>query len=325
MEIIDKIKRKVSVGLIALLSHATMAPACTGAKQMAMGWAGITTSDNTHAIYWNQAMMHYLKYLRVSYTQLIGDTESIRYDDIFSAVVPVSNKLTLGLQAMNSRQSLTDIVDEDITWAKFAGGLKLNSKFSVGCAITPKYTNDKRGDVERDDFLFDYEVSGLFEEDNLLIKGDELRLGFLMKFWSGLDGEAFNLRPGASYTVDDKIGELTIAANYYSALHPFAAATGLKIPVIGGPGIRIGMEQKISVYDLGDLYLRFGLDDSGMGGAFAYGFGYTDGERTVNVAFKNNNGIKYGLLEVEVNILPVKGYGDNKAGELLPVLGGEGL
>lgn len=290
----------MSTALIALLLHTSVNQACTGAKQMAMGHAGITISDDANSTYWNQAKIPFLKRPALTFTKLVGNCESYRYDNTLSFATPLLGRLGLGLQLMNSSQDIKDLsfegrkyiikegadYNETMNWLKIAAGFKINDNFSVGGAITPKRIHETSDDKKRQGRFLDYELSGLFQKSNLLTDDDRLRLGVLARTWSTLHVKALNLRPGISYTINNKLGDLTLASSYYSALAPFAKY--LNFIVVGSPGIRAGIEQKV-----GNFALRAGMDNAGNRKVLTCGLGYTNEDKSLSVAMKKD----YGFLE----------------------------
>lgn len=174
----------VALAGLTLINGYSKSEACTGARQITMGGAGITICDDSHAVYWNQAMLPFLKNNEVSYTRLNDPEENHRYDNVGTVALKLNDRIGIGMQYIESDQliSKSQFVKEGDTilgtdtgegmhtskytvdhakiehqeWVKLAIGVKVYDgekwKIGLGCAVTPKKTIRK---VERIYNLFD--------------------------------------------------------------------------------------------------------------------------------------------------------------------------
>ena len=290
--------------------------ACTGARQLAMGDAGVAACNDSHAVYWNQAELPNLKQPEVSYTKQFGDTDNARYDDVLSFASPITDKLGVGVQLMNgSKGNLKqDGWNEKESWVKLGAGYKFNKEtnswvYSIGGALTEKdirLTNlDKNNQKsQREKTGLEYETSLLAEKKDVLIKGDDLRVGVLAREQFGIDGDEngrnLAVRPALAYAIPNSLGNFTLASELYEA----DELAGLD-KMLGQKGAgreyakpRIGVEQRLGREDK-NLALRAGWDGAGDEGKgrLTFGLGATYKNTTLNVAYTDDN---VGWVEVGV-------------------------
>jgi hypothetical protein len=258
-----KIGKTLGTLLVSAMALAPMKSldACTGTKQMAMGGAGITISDNSHATYWNQANLANLENGEASYTTAVHGEKGTGYDDVFTAAMPIGERAGIGIHINNSEKERESGIIENTRWIKFAAGYKLKESkdgwnHSIGGAITPKLMSQTRTEKSNiaeisEQTKMNYEVSYLGTKDNVFSEGDTLRVGALLRRNETLKDVIWNFRPGISYTKSNKLGDLTLATSYYG----MDSLLGLE-DKNSAHGLRLGIEQK-----LGDkIALRAGTE-----------------------------------------------------------------
>jgi hypothetical protein len=305
-----------SLALFLPISNFNKAEACTGARQMAIGDAGVAACNDSHAVYWDQAELPNLKQPEVCYTKQFGDTDNARYDDVFCATYPLNERVGMGIQLMNgSKGNLKqDGWNEKESWAKIGAGYTLNKStnswsYSIGGAITEKNIklanlDENNQKSQREKSGLEYEASFLAEKKDVLKKGDDLRLGILARNQFGIDGDETGrnlaVRPAAAYSVPNRLGDFTLASEFYEA----DELAGLD-KMLGQKGAgrqyakpRIGIEQEIGTEDK-NIALRAGWDGAGDEGkgTFTAGFGVKYKNLGLNVAYTDNN---VGWLEVGI-------------------------
>jgi hypothetical protein len=238
-----------------LVSAMALAPiksleACTGTKQIAMGGAGITIADNSHATYWNQANLANLENGEASYTTAVHGEKGTGYDNVFTAAMPIGERAGIGIHINNSEKERDSGMIENTKWIKFAAGYKLNNSengwnHAVGGAITPKLMSQTRTEESNateipEQNKMNYEVSYIGTKDNVFSEGDTLRVGTLLRRNETLSDVLWNLRPGVSYTKSNKLGDLTLATSYYGMDGLLGLEDKSSIH-----GLRLGIEQKL--------------------------------------------------------------------------------
>lgn len=212
--------------------------ACTGAKQAAMGHAGVAIADNAHAVYWNQALLPLLKSAQISYTARLGGNDKYRYDHVVSAVTPIK-KFGVGLQYINSETYSSGYERVDLhasrreywEWLIFGAGFKIYDDhdyiFSLGTAVRPIWVHYDSQITARSDtgsyifksgyqkLFWQHDLSLIAEKRNFFQNGDILRLACL---WQDIPR---NVRPGASYSFLLKRVTATLSAEIYDARNFF--------------------------------------------------------------------------------------------------------
>lgn len=304
-----------SLALLLPLQN-NQAQACTGARQLAMGDAGVATCNDAHAVYWNQAELPNIKHPEISYTKQFGELDEARYDDVVSFVSPITKRIGMGVQLMNgSKGNLEkDKYNEKESWIKFGAGYTLNDNtnswiYSIGGALTEKNINitnldENNQKSQREKSGLEYEASFLAGRKNVLVKGDDLRVGILAREQFGIDGDETGrnlaVRPAISYTLNDGLGNLTLASELYEAdeLMSLDKMLGQKGAGKEYAKPRIGLEQKIGTEDK-NIALRVGRDGAANegNGCFTYGLGVTYKNVTLGVAYTEN---KVGWAEVGI-------------------------
>jgi hypothetical protein len=268
--------------------------ACTGTKQMGMGGTGLTTCDNSHATYWNQANLANLKNAELSYTKSFLDTKKTKYDDTISLAIPFQDS-GFGLQYTDSKTQTQEEFSR-IQWLKIAGGVKINPEekdswqYAVGGAITPKIMSHSVGGRTNEEIKFNYEGSGIAKRQNLVVEGDEVRIGGLVRSIGHSAGQSLDRRVGASYVLPIRLGETTIAANTYDTKSENSRTAGY----------RLGIEQKVPIGE-GSLALRAGFEDLGKK-SYSIGAGYENSRLVLGVSITTSpeRERQYGLAEVGV-------------------------
>ncbi len=284
---------------LAVLPASKKAEACTGARQIGMGSAGVASCEDSHAVYWNQARLPLLDEAEVSYTQQIGEKENARYDNVLSLTSPINERLGVGVQyVMSSKGTLNrDKWKEDFDWIKFALGYILKDgrtnspsswTHSIGGAITPKiieFRERKNGQetLYKESIVF-YDISCLAEKTDMWINEDKLSLGILIRtgrIAEEDEEDAFRLaiRPGACYRLPNRFGDFTISAEYY----------GVK----GAAGPRFGIEQVIG-NEKRNISLRAGYEDV-SNSAFMAGLGIKHKNLGANIVWTDK---KVGWIEI---------------------------
>jgi len=252
--------------------------ACTGAKQMGMGMAGITVADNAHATYWNQALIPLIR-PEISYTYSMGDVDNYRYDKVLAAVIPIG-RFGVGYHHVESHTRSANAQIEDMVWNKFALGLHLfkgeNVDWAIGGAVTEIITESYLLNITepKTDSYSEVDVSSIVEKRSTVISGDKFRIGFLAQCGS----DTLNLRPGASVVVPDKIGNLTLAISYYNFDNKFIDRDD---GVESNDGVRFGAEQTIDLPYNTNLAIRAGKTHHDQ---FTYGLGLICNGVIVNYA-----------------------------------------
>jgi len=272
--------------------------ACTGARQVAMGDAGVAACNGSHSIYWNQSAMALEKEVEVSYTKQFGKVDEARYDNVISIVYPVNERIGAGIQLMNgSKGNLKEkgyLADE--SWIKLGLGYLLKDgkedswTYAIGGALTEKkinYTMLEQNDHEnqREKSGLEYEASFLAERKNAFEQGDKLRFGLLAREQFGIDNENLAVRPGVAYTIPNKLGNLTTSVEFYEIDELLKEEIGRKY---AKP--RIGAEQTIGKEDK-NFALRAGWDGAGDEGkgTLTAGLGVKYKNLGLDVAYTDKN------------------------------------
>lgn len=268
------------------------AEACTGAKQSAMGDTGITIADNANAVYWNQGMIPFLEKPEVSFVKRFGDDDKFRYDDVVNFSTPIGKNYGTGIQYINSDSSITNEYGkrtEKWQWVKLSAGVGMENgykwKIGIGMAVTPKIMEDKTEynpkyadgkTEEKKKNGIDIEASMIAKKQDIIIKGDTFRTGALLRSFDSTEGRGSEgLRPEVSYTLPDKLGDLTIAAGYYGLI--FNKKNGEN----ENQGARLGLEQKLGK----NLALRTGYTEFKDMNDISAGIGYENNRFGLDAAW----------------------------------------
>jgi len=278
-----------------LFSPFNTSKACTGARQNAMGDAGVANCDNSHAIYWNQANLSKMERPEISYTKQFGELDEARYDDVVSFVSPITKRLGIGVQLMNgSKGSLEEKGWNDKeSWIKAGLGYLLKDggndswSYAIGGALTQKTIkntnlNQDNQEIKREKEGLQYEASVSAKRKNLFAEGDNLSLGILARQQIGIERDNLAVRPGASYTIPNNLGDLTTSFEFYEIDELFREEIGKDY---AKP--RLGLEQT-----LGDNFaLRAGYDGAGGEGkgVFTGGAGLKYKNFGLDIAFTDKN------------------------------------
>jgi len=304
-------KLKAILLSIPILLSGYNAEACTGAKQIGAGVTGISTADNSHATYWNQAILPTLKQPEISHTHLVGEArDTVRYDNVFNIAIPLNKTVGIGIQHIDSnvrnnvdgvwkryvgntlvKQSpINSKVTEKQKWLKLGFGTKIakinNWDISIGGAVTQRKINknqtkefvgynndgsDKITTIEDERNFLSYDASLLITKK--INDNDSLRFG------AQLQGQN-NLRPGISYTKDG----LTLAVDLYNFDNMITKSD------TSAKGEMIGIEQKV-----GNFSLRTGYYNLNKYKHWTIGAGYEKNNIGVNFALTEK---KWGLIEL---------------------------
>lgn len=283
-----------SILATSIVAPMQKAQACTGARQVAMGDAGVAACDNSHAVYWNQARLPLLEKSEVSYTQQFGDVEKARYDNIVSFAAPISKRFGAGIQYMDSSKG--DLKKDG--WNDKESGIKLGAGYlltagksnswthAVGASLTSKNikSTTKRSNEEiktRQKTVLNPDLSYLAEKRNLLTENDKLSIGVLARHLSGIYGNTLTVRPGAGYSFDNKLGTLTFSFEGYDF-------NDLKNGENDFFGKRFGLEQKVGSKEK-NVALRAGYESADDKDIFMAGIGLKYKNLGLDVAFTDRN------------------------------------
>ena len=215
--------RKFVICLVMLLLVASPASACIGARQAAMGWAGVAISDDATASYWNPAAMVWAK-------------DGVMYDNIYDRTA---------IAATYDRFGLCYVDDWDKTYSYFAVSHKLSESEAVGISVG---TFDAKPTSLRSDY------HGPTLSASYLAKSGHFRYGLLLH--NGL-----SVRPGIAYitkllTVSVEVYDL------FSAFWTSHYRVGIEINPLSFLALRAGFNQydNASYYGVGLISPYCSLD-----------------------------------------------------------------
>lgn len=283
------------LAIAMLFSPCNASKACTGARQNAMGNAGVASCNNSHAIYWNQANLSNIEKPEVSYTKQIGDLDEARYDDVISFVSPITKRLGVGIQLISgSKGNLKeDGWNNKDKWIKAGLGYLLKDgqddkwSYAIGGALTQKtientQINQNNQENTRKKEGMQYEGSALAKRKNLFRKNDELNIGILARQQIGIEKNNLAVRPGIAYTIPNRLGDLTTSFEFYEIDELLREEIGKEY---AKP--RLGLEQTIGE----TLAFRAGYDGAGREGkgVFTAGAGMRYKNFGLDIAFTDKN------------------------------------
>ena len=126
-------------------------------------------------------------------------------------------------------------------------------------------------------------------KEDFLRKGNELRVGALVRKIEGLKDNPMDKRLGVSYSIPNNNGRFTISVNNYDTRGRNTKTTG----------IRMGMEQTRNLQQ-GNLSLRAGYENLDGDSTYSMGFGFENKKFVSGLSFISSpdKKVDYGLAEL---------------------------